>query len=157
MHHQNSRISCFQPSYNNNTTTMLIKETIADSTDPGTLRPDISPTTSVGTQFVPLDCPQFDFKINLPTHVAPNDALAIWSLFFSQEQLEIIVRNTNDYISKNQAQGSRTKGARVVQPITIAELYGYMGIWIYMGIHVENEIRAYWDTSEWMPKHTTIA
>jgi hypothetical protein len=136
---------------------MSIKETIADSTDPGTLRPDIPPTTAVGTQFMPLDCPQFDFKISLPLHVAPNDAFAIWSLFFPLNQLESIVNHTNDYIKQHQAQGPRTKGARVVQPVTIAELYGYMGIWIYMGLHVENEVRAYWSTSEQMPRHTLVA
>jgi hypothetical protein len=136
---------------------MSIKETIADTTDPGTLRPDIPPTTSTGTQFIPLECPQFDFNITLPTHVAPNDALAIWSLFFTQEQLKAIVENTNDYISKEKLYGPRTKGARVVQPITIAELYGYMGIWIYMGLHVENNIQMYWSTSESMPRHTIVA
>jgi hypothetical protein len=135
---------------------MPLKETIADSTDPGTLRPNIPPTTTTGTQFVPLECPPFDFKIKLPRRVAPKDAFGIWSLFFTQEQLGTIVQNTNDYISENQARCPRTKGARVVQLITLAELYGYLGILIYMSIHIENQTRMYWNTSDKMPKHTVV-
>ena len=71
-------------------------QTVGDPTDPkGTLRPNLPPEPKTGPEFKPLHCPPFPHQINLPVNVARNDAFAIWSLFFSTDQLDIIVQNTN--------------------------------------------------------------
>ena len=44
---------------------MSIKGTRLDPTDTGTLRPDIAPLQNLGTQFQPLNCPQFDLQVIL--------------------------------------------------------------------------------------------
>lgn len=132
-------------------------ETVPDSTDPGTLRPDIDPEIGVGTGFKPLECPYFDKKINLPDHIAPDNAFGIWSLFFTQEQLEHIVESTNAYIPKPTKPPKRSRThTKAWNPLTIEELYAFLGIWIYMGLHVENTIADYWATAEHMPRHIAV-
>ena len=74
---------------------MSIPGTRPDPTDTGTLRPDIAPLEKPGTQFEPLECPQFDRKINLPTNITPSNALGIFVLFFSVPMVKIIIQNTN--------------------------------------------------------------
>jgi hypothetical protein len=59
-----------------------------DPTDTGTLRPDLAPLETPGTQFQPLDCPPFEKKINLPTNITPSDALGIFTLDFSRAYSE---------------------------------------------------------------------
>ena len=66
------------------------REVVADTTDPGTLRPNIAPEPTTGDQFEPLECPPFSPKINLLATIDPNDAFAIWNLFMPPEQLQII-------------------------------------------------------------------
>src|SRR6202011_4185550 len=70
--------------------------TVGDTTDPaGTLRPNLLPQPTTGTHFEPLKCPKFDPVINLPASVDRSSPYAVWSLFFTSQILETIVRNTN--------------------------------------------------------------
>jgi hypothetical protein len=70
---------------------MAPKGTVSDSTDPGTLRPDIAPETSTSDHFEPLIYPDFDHRTNLPPNLRPDDVFGIWSLFFTKELLETLV------------------------------------------------------------------
>jgi hypothetical protein len=71
-------------------------EVIDDSTDPGgTLRPNLPPEPTVETHFTPLKCSEFEFQIALPLDVDAHDPVAIFDLFFTQEQMYILVENTN--------------------------------------------------------------
>jgi len=73
-------------------------EVIGDPTNPsGTLRPDLLLEPIVGAYFTPLKCPEFDFRINLPPDVNTHDPIAIFDLFFTPEQMLILVENTNRY------------------------------------------------------------
>jgi hypothetical protein len=71
-------------------------EVIDDYTDPGgTLRPNLPPEPTARTHFTPLQYPEFDFCINLLAGVDPHDPIAIFNLFFTPEQMLILVKNTN--------------------------------------------------------------
>ncbi len=70
-------------------------ETVADSTDPGTLCPNIEPEPTTGDHFEPLFCPEFERRINLPPGLKGDDVFGIWSLFFTRELVELIVLYTN--------------------------------------------------------------
>jgi hypothetical protein len=71
-------------------------EAIDDSTDPGgTLQPNLPPEPTVGTHFTTLQCPEFEYCINLPPNVDAHDPIAIFDLFFTLEQMLILVENTN--------------------------------------------------------------
>jgi hypothetical protein len=66
-------------------------EIIDDSTDPGgTLRLNLPPESTAGTHFDPLPCPEFEYCINLP--VDPHGPIAIFDLFFTPEQMRILVK-----------------------------------------------------------------
>jgi hypothetical protein len=45
--------------------------------------------------FDPLPCPEFDHYINLPASVDRHSPIAIFDLFFTPEQMQILVENTN--------------------------------------------------------------
>jgi hypothetical protein len=64
-------------------------ETVPDSTDLGTLRPNIRPNPTTGDHFEPLLCPEFEHCTNLALGLRTNDVFGIWSLFFTQELIEM--------------------------------------------------------------------
>ena len=120
---------------------------VSDSTDLATMRPDLPPATATGTQFIPMILPDFCPKISLPSHIKPDNAWALFELFFSKEQLEIIVKHINDYVDYLDLfeldEKAENKRLHRWKPMTVDELYMYLGIRIYMGIHIENKIRFY--------------
>jgi len=70
------------------------RNVVGDPTDPkGTLRLNLQPETGTGDgdHYELLICPEFYRIINLPTGVDKADPLDIWTLFFTQEFLEIII------------------------------------------------------------------
>ena len=68
-----------------------MSEVVPDPTDTGTLRPNEKLLRQRGTHFVPLECPDFDYSINLPPHAQPHQAFNIFSLFFIRPVLESII------------------------------------------------------------------
>ncbi len=74
---------------------MSPKDTILDSTDLGTLRPDIEPESTTGDHFEPLVCLEFDYQTNLPPGLKTDDVFGIWSLFFTWELIDLMVLYTN--------------------------------------------------------------
>ena len=123
---------------------MAPSQTIGDPTDPkGTLRPNLPAESTTGAEFKPLYCPPFEHKIELPTGVESNNSFAIWSLFFTKDQLEIIAQNIN-FNAQLQFTPNRGPRARKWKNISVEELYIYLAILIYMGLHPENDIESYW-------------
>lgn len=115
-----------------------MKDVLPDSTNPAILRPNLDPLTKVGSGFIPMKLPPFGYSINLPSHVTPKDAFGLFDLFFTKEQLQIICDNTikrQEQLPFPETPGSRAWDWR---PLILSEIYGYLGIRIYMGIHVED-------------------
>jgi hypothetical protein len=135
---------------------MASAQTVGDPTDPkGTLRPNLPAEPTTGSEFKPLHCPPFVHKINLPTGIASNNAFAIWSLFFTRDQLEIIAQNTNLNAKQHFTPG-RGPHARRWKDTSVEELYTYLGILVYMGLHPENDIASYWIRKPEWPAHSFI-
>lgn len=132
-------------------------EVIGDPTDPGgTLRPNLPPEPTVGTHFTPLPCPEFDYCINLPASVDRHSPIAIFDLFFAPEQMCILVENTNKSGPSHQM-GPRNRHALDWKDTVVEELYAYLGILIYMGLHPENDIDQYWCTDvDNQPSHGPV-
>jgi len=127
---------------------------ITDPTDPGTLRPHEKAFKKTGGEFFPIEIPEFVLQINLPTTCA-NDPLAIFLLYYTPEIIDMIVKNTNDFILKPQKDTAK-KRSRVYNwvPTNRHEIYQYFGIRIYMTIHIENEIQDYWSIKSNVPIHS---
>jgi hypothetical protein len=53
------------------------EDTVFDSTDKGTLRPDEDPLRTKGDAFKPMQLPNWDLEIILPENVSPDDPIII--------------------------------------------------------------------------------
>jgi hypothetical protein len=86
---------------------------------------------------------------------SPED---LFSLFFTDLVLDRIVRCTNLNAERVRVDpvAARAKNIRfhdslnqrLWKPVTSSEVLGYLGILIYMGIHIEPHIDDYWNTNE---------
>jgi hypothetical protein len=122
------------------------KDVVGDSTDPsGTLRPNLPPEPTFGTHFDPIPCPEFDYRIALPATVDQHSPIDIFDLFFTPEQMRILVENTNKHGLFHEM-GPRNARVLEWKDTSVEELYAYLGILIYMGLHPENDIDRYWCT-----------
>lgn len=133
-------------------------ETIGDTTDPqGTLRPNLPPEPITGTQFDPMPHTDFQHRTDLPNTVDPMQPLQIWDLFFTEEMMDILVRNTNSAGPYWTRVGPRQAKLPVWQDVTITELYTYFAILIYMALHIENKIAQYWACANGRrPRHEPV-
>ncbi len=120
------------------------------------LQPDLSsqqhkPPTEEG--FEPLKCPDFAPKLNLPCD--SGDPLAIFELFFPIGQITTIVENTN---KKAYRSGKTTTCpyAREWKDVSIAEVYTWLAILIYMGLYPLNDIESYWTRNNQKPIHKLV-
>ncbi|XMA11654.1 hypothetical protein WAI453_009054 [Rhynchosporium graminicola] len=73
------------------------ENTVADSTDPGIRRPNAPPLEKAGVAFLPMKLPPFDPIITLPDHVAPDIPIDLFTLYYTPEIIEGIVKHTNNY------------------------------------------------------------
>ena len=76
------------------------------------------------------------------------DAYSIFGLFFTDEVLERLVKHTNDYAARHEAeiQENRPPHARPWFSTTVKELRAFLATYIYMGVTEEAPIEAYWNT-----------
>ena len=67
-----------------------------------------------------------------------------FSLFFSHDLFRTITTNTNRYASKQRLHIAEER-AREWTDLVVEELYVFVGIMIYMGVHNEPQIEMYWN------------
>jgi hypothetical protein len=71
--------------------------TVFDSTDKGTLRPDKELLESTGDKFVPIKLPDFDWEIHLPENTSPDNPITLFTIYYTPEIMDMIIKNTNNY------------------------------------------------------------
>ena len=82
----------------------------------------------------------------LPSDV-PCEPYSIFSLFFTEDILELLVENTNKYAANHSSHGQNDKPfARTWYDTTVPELRAFIATYIYMGVHNEPRIEQYWNT-----------
>ena len=69
---------------------------------------------------------------------------AIFTRFFTDEILQVIVNNTNMYAQLYSS--PPTQHARAWESTTVRKLRAYIGAYIWMRMHVESKISDYWRT-----------
>ncbi len=99
----------------------------------------------------------------VPCTSSPED---LFSLFFTDSVLDRIVRCTNLNAERVRVDPVTTRAKnirfheslnqRIWKPVTSDEILAYLGILIYMGIHVEPHINDYWNTNEDGPIHSSV-
>ena len=75
----------------------------------------------------------------------PNDPYAIFSLFLTESILETLVQHTNKYAFL--FPGPKNSHSRPWIPTTISELRAFLGVSIWMGLHLESGIKDFWNTN----------
>ena len=74
------------------------KDTVFDPTDKGTLRPNALPLQTKGDAFIPMKLPDFSWEITLPENTSPNDPITLFTMYYTPEIMDMIVKMTNEYI-----------------------------------------------------------
>ena len=77
----------------------------------------------------------------LPDTVTPDDPYEIFSLFFSNEAIQTLVSHTNKYAF----QYPGPERGRRWFPTTVKEFRAYLGVSIWMGLHIESSIPEFWN------------
>ena len=75
----------------------------------------------------------------------PNDPYTIFSLFFTESILATLVQHTNEYAFLYS--GSKTPHSRAWIPTTVSEFRAFLGVSIWMGLHLESSIKDFWNTN----------
>ncbi|CAB4422421.1 unnamed protein product [Rhizophagus irregularis] len=92
--------------------------------------------------------PLHKFTVNLPNDLLSLSPYSIFFLFFSLEQIEIIIKNTNKYAyMKDAGEGRKWK------ELTIKEFRIWLAILIYAGVFKLPSIRDYWNRDNKFPEH----
>src|ERR1700712_5395506 len=125
-----------------------------DVGDTRTTRPKVPPISEKGDHFEPFPCPPFQRTINLPTTASASSPISLFKLYFTQEIMEGIIEYTNrNYKLKATTNSKPQSRLRGWKPISIPELYTYLAIIIYQGLHRENKLKDYWNTDKFTPDH----
>jgi hypothetical protein len=77
---------------------------------------------------------------NFPSTAGPYD---YFTLFFTPALLQIITSNTNQYANLQRMRVKQER-AREWRDLILEELFVFIGVLIYMGIHEEPRINMYW-------------
>ena len=87
--------------------------------------------------------PWTDDQSQLPSTIVPDDPYIIFQLFFNHDTLETFVRHTNEYVFLNSGFGNEF---RIWFLTTIKEFQVYLGVNIWMELHIESSIPEFWNT-----------
>ena len=76
--------------------------TTGDPTDPrGTQRPKEDPIRQSAHIFKPIIVSDYPCKVCLPPNIQPNNVCGIFSFFFNNTVLDVLVQNTNTYRARH--------------------------------------------------------
>jgi hypothetical protein len=131
----------------------MLEDTVFDSTDRGTLWPNAPPLRAKGDVFVSMQLPDFRWEISLPENTSPDDPITLFTMYYTPEIMDIIVKRTNEYTREPINDLHPRALANQWYPTCRGELYVFFVIRIYMTLVVLNEISDYWDTSNTTPDH----
>lgn len=129
------------------------ENTKKDTTDDGTLRPDLPPIRVPGDNYNPMLIPDFDLQISLPNGVNVNHPLSLFLLYYPPEIVKHLVDCTNDHVQDLPEPTERRSRAKAWFPTSIGEIYIYFAIRIYMTRHPENKVTDYWKSNGLVPYH----
>ena len=82
--------------------------------------------------------------INLPANALPDDPIAIFSQFLTNELLKTMVQHTNEYVELKRPK-DRTAESRYWHLVTLGEMRGFIAVQIYIGIYLMADTEEYWN------------
>ena len=123
--------------------------TTGDPTDPrGTKRPNEDPIQLSAHTFKPVIITERPCKVCLPSNIQPDDAYGIFSLFFSDTVLDVLVKNTDTYGAQHY------KYLKAAWQNTLkTELRVFLGVLIYRSLYPLPKHKDYWNINPQSPVH----
>lgn len=93
---------------------------------------------------------------NLPPDISAQQPYEIFSLFFSEEQLQQLANHTNLYAER--AEISEKPEKRQWFPTTTKELRAYIGVYVYMGLagNRDTSVEGLWNTNSARSLHHNV-
>ncbi len=122
------------------------EDTVFDSTNRGTLRPNKDALQTSGTIFKPMKLPYQGQEITLLEYVSPNDLITLFSIYYTSEFIQQIVKRTNQYLRKPKDDLRPYVQVNYQYLICSTKIYLYFVIRIYITLYIENEISNYQKT-----------
>lgn len=110
-----------------------------------TCRPVFNPATRCGAYFLPMEMPSRDLEVK----PLPHTPLQLFQLFLPYSLVERWVQYTNSWVAillqdRQLCPAARLRGW---YETSVAEVYVWLAILIYIGIHKEPTLHAHWETS----------
>ena len=106
--------------------------------------------------YSPTRITEHSSEVLLPANIDTSHPIELFRLAFTDEILDTIAKHTNDYATLHPPPAD-AKRPRSWHPTSRAELYSFLAIQIYMGVHPETELADYWNTADDLPKHQLIS
>jgi hypothetical protein len=75
----------------------MSEDTVFDSTDKGTFRPNAKPISKQGDSFKPMQLPNWGWQIMLPENASPDVPITLFTMYYTPEIINTIVEKTNEY------------------------------------------------------------
>jgi hypothetical protein len=66
----------------------MLEDTVFDSTDKGTLRPNAKPLRKKGDAFNLVKLPDFSWEIPLLKHMSPDDLITLFTMYYAPEIID---------------------------------------------------------------------
>lgn len=104
--------------------------------------------------YQPLTILEHTARVHLPS-LELIEPLTLFRYFFTEDIIQSISANTNAYAEET-IPTEQTPGARCWRPTTPQEIWAYIGVTIYMGVHPQHDIESYWITDESQPQHPLV-
>ncbi|EGU88224.1 hypothetical protein FOXB_01258, partial [Fusarium oxysporum f. sp. conglutinans Fo5176] len=110
-----------------------------------TCRPVFNPATRCGAYFLPMEMPLRDLEVK----PLPHTPLQLFQLFLPYSLVERWVQYTNSWVASLLQDRQLRPAARLRgwYETSVAEVYVWLAILIYIGIHKEPTLHAHWETS----------
>jgi hypothetical protein len=131
----------------------MLENTVPDPTDQRTQRLNAPPLQKKGDKFISLECPDFEAKITLLIDVSPDNPITLFTLYYTPEIIDQIVRHTNNAPQTAQDPTRPHAQAKLWYPTCAKEIYLFLAIRIYMTLFPQDKVADYWSTSKLFPQH----
>ncbi|KAL9596267.1 MAG: hypothetical protein Q9179_004679 [Wetmoreana sp. 5 TL-2023] len=106
---------------------------------------------------LPLSGAPTDGEGSLPDGVNPDDPYAIFKLFFTDNILLALIKNTNEFAELHPGFGLKNKGARRWRSTNVEELRAYIATYIWAGLFVKGDTKELWNKDPMEgPQHSIV-
>ncbi len=100
----------------------MSEDTVFNSTNKGTLRPNEDLLRSKGDEFKPMELPNQGWEVTFPNDVSPDDLITLFTLYYTPEIIDLIVKKTNEYVRRPKDESCPRARAKEQYPTCCREM-----------------------------------